>query len=143
MTEFHSWKVDHGKRGTVVSKKQLPNPPGYSHGTSEVDTLKQNAKKGLDANAKMRKANALRQKAMDPAKSAGFMCFMLWMSGNSLQIFSIMMLVSCVHSPIQAILNVTKAFPPDKDVDVMINNQTSIGGAGEEWAELVVEQGFP
>lgn len=55
------------------------------------------------------------------------MCFMLYMSGNKLQVFSIMMLVSCITSPVLAMTNVTKMFPSDKQVDVMIPRLIFIG----------------
>jgi hypothetical protein len=37
-------------------------------------------------------------------------CFMLWMSGNSLQIFSIMMLGMALWTPVQEIMNVHQRF---------------------------------
>jgi hypothetical protein len=46
---------------------------------------------------------ALWQMAQAPFKQVGFMCFMMWMMGNSIQIFSIIMTLSGLASPIMAI----------------------------------------
>jgi len=79
---------------------------------------------------------------MDPAKQAAFLAFMLYMSGNTLQVpplhtchpprspqhstlqhfqvFSIMMLVSCITMPLAAIANVAKALPRDEDGELSV-----------------------
>jgi ER membrane protein complex subunit 4 len=123
MSDFAKWKLDFSSRAVVNRKtSMLPDPPGYDAAVFaevELDTGK-NKNKELEAAVIARKELALRAKAMEPLKQVGFMCFMLWMSGNSLQLFSIMMLSSCIYTPCQAIANVTKTFPKNKDVDVMI-----------------------
>lgn len=123
MSDFAKWKLDFSSR-TLVNRKAttFPDPPGYDPAVfaeMEVEPAKHKNME-LDSSVLARKELALRAKAMEPLKQVGFMCFMLWMSGNSLQLFSIMMLSSCIYSPFQAIANVTKVFPKNKDVDVMI-----------------------
>lgn len=39
---------------------------------------------------------------------AGFLAFMMWMSGNQIHLFSIMMTVSGIYQPLQSILKVTE-----------------------------------
>jgi ER membrane protein complex subunit 4 len=122
MSDFANWKLDFSSRAVVTRKSSLPDPPGYDAAVfaeMEAEPAK-NKNKELDTAVLARKELALRAKALEPLKQVGFMCFMLWMSGNSLQLFSIMMLSSCIYSPFQAIANVTKAFPKNKDVDVLI-----------------------
>lgn len=48
---------------------------------------------------------ALYARATSQLKSVGFMCFMAWMSGNGIQIFSILMTFNLLSAPITAILN--------------------------------------
>lgn len=43
-------------------------------------------------------------RALAPAKSVGFMCFMMWMVGSGIQLFSIIFTVTGITSPISAIL---------------------------------------
>jgi hypothetical protein len=43
-------------------------------------------------------------RATASAKQVGFMCFMLYMTGNSIQIFSIIMILTGLTGPVTAIL---------------------------------------
>lgn len=106
--------------GGIVSKQTVTEPPGYKDaGTKDLE-MRTSGVVQKPSDIRQRKQSALMQKAMDPAKQAGFMCFMLYMSGNSLQVFSIMMLVSCVYSPLAAILNVVKAIPKDAEGELSV-----------------------
>lgn len=118
MAEFNSWRPEVRTRAVSSRQSGSADPPGFT-AVGGGAVARARGSLALDGPARVRKEAALRQKALDPAKQAGFMCFMLYMSGNSLQIFSIMMLVSCVYSPIAALANVARAFPPDKQVDVL------------------------
>ena len=126
MSEFNSWRLDtvSTSKALTSSKQSTPNPPGWvpasSLGPIAPLSARGNDSKVLDQASRARKEAALRQRAFDPAKQAGFMCFMLYMSGSSLSVFSIMMLVSCVYAPFAALAKVTKLFPADKQVDVMV-----------------------
>lgn len=122
MAEFSKWKLDFTSKAISSKKSGVVDPPGYEQRVfNEIEEAHSNRKNGkLDSALLARKELALRSRALEPLKQVGMMCFMLYMSGNTLQLFSIMMLSSCVYSPIQAISNVTKAIPPNNDVDVMI-----------------------
>ena len=47
---------------------------------------------------------ALFVRAQAPLKSVGMLCFMMWMSGSQLHIFSIMMTISGLYQPIMGIV---------------------------------------
>jgi flagellar biosynthesis regulator FlbT len=47
---------------------------------------------------------ALWTRATTPMRQVGFMCFMMWMMGNGIQIFSIIMTVSGLATPIMAVI---------------------------------------
>jgi hypothetical protein len=49
-------------------------------------------------------AQALYARATAPVKNVALMCFMAWMSGNGIQIFSIIMTFSLLAQPLSAIL---------------------------------------
>eukprot|EP00892_Ulva_mutabilis_P005273 jgi/Ulvmu1/3117/UM015_0157.1 len=120
MSDFRKWKLEFTSKALTSKKSGLADPPGYEQRVFNEIEEAPSKKKKLDPALVARKELALRSKALEPLKQVGMMCFMLYMSGNNLQLFSIMMLVSCVYSPIQAISNVTKAIPPNDDVDVMV-----------------------
>lgn len=48
---------------------------------------------------------ALTEKATGAFKSVGLLCFMMWMSGSQLHIFSMMSTMSGVFQPLSAILS--------------------------------------
>lgn len=62
-----------------------------------------------------RKQQALYARATAPMKQIGLMCFMAWMSGNSIQIFSIVMTFGLLASPVSAILTSAAMFPKEPD----------------------------
>lgn len=51
------------------------------------------------------KQAALYSRATGTVKNIGFMCFMMWMSGSQIHLFSIMMTVSGIYQPLAAIMN--------------------------------------
>jgi hypothetical protein len=51
------------------------------------------------------KQAALYSRATGTVKNIGFMCFMMWMSGSQIHLFSIMMTVSGIYQPLMAIAN--------------------------------------
>jgi acyl-coenzyme A synthetase/AMP-(fatty) acid ligase len=59
--------------------------------------------------AKQRQLSAL---SFSPGKNLFTTAFMLWMSGSSIQIFSIMMTGMALINPLKAILTVNEAFKP-------------------------------
>ena len=73
------------------------NPLPWQVSTSVSSTKEQDI---LDA-----KQSALYGRAQGVFKNVGFMCFMMWMSGSQIHLFSIMMTVSGIYQPLMAIMN--------------------------------------
>lgn len=74
-------------------------------------------RKELDANYKLQKAMEF---AQQPFKQIAMMSFMMWMSGSSVQIFSIMMVAGGVYQPIMAILGINKTFQRFEDARIQL-----------------------
>lgn len=95
-----------------VNKPHL-NPPGYSASVWEAKSSKNKKKvsqrddsqKEMISRLKVKKAWDL---AFSPGKSLPMNGFMLYMSGNSIQIFSIMITVMLFFNSIQAVLSSVK-----------------------------------
>ncbi|EDN04422.1 predicted protein [Histoplasma mississippiense (nom. inval.)] len=93
----------------------IPDPPGYS--ANKLSTKSQQSASTTSA-AALRKAaetDALKLKkawelALAPTKQLPMNAIMMYMSGNSLQIFSIMMVFMLFKGPIQGLLNTNSAF---------------------------------
>ncbi|OAX79431.1 hypothetical protein ACJ72_06250 [Emergomyces africanus] len=98
----------------------IRDPPGYSAikpGTKQ-QRISQQQQPSTTSNAALRKAaetDALKLKkaweiALAPTKQLPMNAIMMYMSGNSLQIFSIMMVFMLFKGPIQGLLNTNSAF---------------------------------
>ncbi|KAK3293863.1 uncharacterized protein B0H64DRAFT_374725 [Chaetomium fimeti] len=96
----------------------IPDPPGYPSSQSPSGSKKKDAK---DSKTAPRKAptpeemDTLKLKkawevALGPIKSLPMTGIMMYMSGNSLQIFSIMMVFMAFKNPIMGILGTNQAF---------------------------------
>ncbi|KAJ5438614.1 ER membrane protein complex subunit 4 [Penicillium daleae] len=90
----------------------IPDPPGFSSGRGGKQRQQQQqqptAKKPEETDAlKMKKAWEI---AIAPSKQLPMNGIMMYMSGNSLQIFSIMMVFMLFKGPIQGLINTNAAF---------------------------------
>ncbi|CAG9937069.1 unnamed protein product [Clonostachys rosea f. rosea IK726] len=92
----------------------IPEPPGFSGGSGHK-------KGGKDAKDKLRKPptdeemDTLKLKkawevALAPIKALPMTAIMMYMSGNSLQIFSIMMVFMAFKNPLMGLVNTNQAF---------------------------------
>ncbi|KAG0334529.1 hypothetical protein BG004_000370, partial [Podila humilis] len=83
------------------------DPPGYI-GSKDIATKGQRGTKGVEVN------NELLKKAWDvalaPGKQLPMQGFMLWMSGNSVQIFSVAITAMLMFSPIRALFSMSQVF---------------------------------
>lgn len=80
----------------------------WQAGTSERGKKQQGKGKGSgDAEYKAKRAMEF---ARSPAKNLLMYAFMLWMSGNSIQIFSIVMTSTVVWQPLKALASMEQAF---------------------------------
>ncbi|KAJ5473926.1 hypothetical protein N7475_003492 [Penicillium sp. IBT 31633x] len=90
----------------------IPDPPGFSSKSGGKQRQQQQqqttTKKPEETDAlKMKKAWEI---AIGPSKQIPMNAIMMYMSGNSLQIFSIMMVLMLFKGPIQGMINTNAAF---------------------------------
>ncbi|MCJ1479330.1 hypothetical protein MMC13_008015 [Lambiella insularis] len=98
-----------------ISKSKLgsiPDPPGYSStATTKRSAAKQAPRKAPTTEEtdtlKLKKSWEL---ALAPAKALPMNAIMMYMSGNTLQIFSIMMVFMLFKNPLQALLQTNQVF---------------------------------
>ncbi|MCJ1468676.1 hypothetical protein MMC07_007305 [Pseudocyphellaria aurata] len=106
------WVLDLHAPPKPKTKSNIPDPPGYSASTS---------KRSASAKAQARKPPTLEETdtlkikkswelALAPAKALPMNAIMMYMSGNSLQIFSIMMVFMLFKNPIQGLLQTNAVF---------------------------------
>ncbi|EME38364.1 hypothetical protein DOTSEDRAFT_57478 [Dothistroma septosporum NZE10] len=110
------WLVDLNAAPTSRPKTNFADPPGYatlstiqkgkSKDKSAVAARKPPSPEEMDT-LKLKKAWEL---ALAPAKQLPMNAIGMYMTGNSLQIFSIMMVFMLFKGPIQAILNIQSTF---------------------------------
>mmetsp|Transcript_32271 Transcript_32271/g.62052 ORF Transcript_32271/g.62052 Transcript_32271/m.62052 type:complete len:168 (+) Transcript_32271:35-538(+) len=111
------WRMDFGEER--AGKRDLPNPLGYIAASPELEDAPGKKKGNVDVSLKQKKIWEI---AQSPFKSIGMMAFMMWMSGNTVQIFSIGITMTGLVSPIKAILGAGPIFArfADKDTDVLL-----------------------
>eukprot|EP00803_Ostreobium_quekettii_P003493 evm.model.scf_1203.1 EVM.evm.TU.scf_1203.1 scf_1203:13102-13411(-) len=99
MAPFRKWHVEFEEGGG----RHVADPPGYSATARDSGSVTSTAEK-RKANETAKRQAFLMAKARAPFKQVAFMCFMMYMSGTSIQIFSLMMTISGIAGPIQAML---------------------------------------
>eukprot|EP00775_Hariotina_reticulata_P003950 gene3950-4204_t len=115
MTEQKSWKLDFDSVENLQHRNKL-DPPGYDGGLAKEWTPGTNTlSKRRDPKLIEKKQQALWTRASTPMRQVGFMCFMMWMMGNGIQIFSIIMTISGLATPIMAVIKSGEVFPPDPE----------------------------
>ncbi|CBF70499.1 hypothetical protein AN5951.2 [Aspergillus nidulans FGSC A4] len=95
-----------------ISASSIPDPPGFSRkagkGRSEKSTTSSAPSKPAETDTlKLKKAWEI---ALAPSKQIPMNAIMMYMSGNSLQIFSIMMVFMLFKGPIQGLINTNNVF---------------------------------
>ncbi|KAF9428253.1 hypothetical protein BGZ94_002961 [Podila epigama] len=117
MASSHPWKFDFATTATHVtseSTKHIVDPPGYVP-AKDVSSKGLKGGKGVVDNELLKvKASAKPTKAWDvalaPGKQLPMQGFMLWMSGNSVQIFSVAITAMLMFSPIKALFTMSQVF---------------------------------
>jgi len=119
------WVLDLNSSAPPKSKNAgYPDPPGYSTSTTvSKSSNKSGTKSQKDASTSVSVRKAPTTEEMDtlklkkaweiaiaPAKQLPMNAIGMYMSGNSLQIFSIMMVFMLFKGPIQAIINIQNVF---------------------------------
>jgi len=108
----------------------LPKPPALNIKAKEDTELDH-----VNLELLAEKENALKQQhamqiAMAPGKALFQTALMLWMSGSSIQIFSIYSTFNALQNPIKGIINIEQAFgrfSNDKGVDTSMSKLIYIG----------------
>eukprot|EP00798_Chlamydomonas_sp_ICE-L_P026985 gene26985-9000_t len=98
----------------VAHKKNL-DPPGFDSSAKDLPSVPPPSQRPKDSQMLQRKQNALYARATAPAKNIAFMCFMAWMMGSGIQMFSIIMTFSLLATPLSAIASSGSVFPKEED----------------------------
>ncbi|KAF2237018.1 hypothetical protein EV356DRAFT_512292 [Viridothelium virens] len=114
------WVLDLNSTSPTKSKAaNIPDPPGYQAVSTSSgkrnNTTKQSSQTSARKTPTTEEMDTLKLKkawelAIAPAKQLPMNGIMMYMSGNSLQIFSIMMVWMLFKNPINAILNINPTF---------------------------------
>ena len=92
---------------SLLSHRDISFPSGYL--TGDYDTQPTPSSQTVQKTADLVYQSAMNT-ALAPGKQLLMTAFMLWMSGNTLQIFSIMMLGMALYQPLQRMVNVQAEF---------------------------------
>ncbi|KAI4206521.1 MAG: hypothetical protein LQ348_000916 [Seirophora lacunosa] len=95
------------------SASQIQDPPGFTSSTTgkRAALAKQQARKPpTPEETDILKVKKSWEVALAPAKQLPMNAIMMYMSGNSLQIFSIMMVFMLFKNPVQSLLQINQAF---------------------------------
>ncbi|KAF7562476.1 hypothetical protein G7046_g1654 [Stylonectria norvegica] len=100
------------------AKTKIPgiaDPPGYAPGASLSKKQSKDAKVQPRKQPSLEEMDTLKLKkawevALAPVKGLPMTAIMMYMSGNSLQIFSIMMVVMAFKNPLMGLMNTSQAF---------------------------------
>jgi ER membrane protein complex subunit 4 len=121
LTMAVSWRVSFAEKASP----SVADPPGY-----DATLAASSARAGEDAALATRRREAevaLKQTqawavAKSPAAQVPMVCFMMWMSGSGVQIFSIMVTLTNVASPVRAMLGSAATFArfSEPAVDVLL-----------------------
>ncbi|KAK9804566.1 hypothetical protein WJX73_000209 [Symbiochloris irregularis] len=116
MADFRSWRVDFdANESALVRQKRVADPPGHDLAAAR-DMVAQSTVSTRSSLWKM-KQQALYSRATGQVKNVGLMCFMMWMSGAQIHLFSIMMTVSGIYQPLSSIFKSGEMFPPESSED--------------------------
>ena len=133
MADFLKWRMGFdGNDGAIVERKHASDPPGFEPASArevlrsalprpcsaeqlrallspecgmvaQVASSSPASKRSPDLLPA--KQAALYNMATGQFKSIGFLCFMMWMSGTQIHLFSIMMTISGIYQPLMAVVN--------------------------------------
>ncbi|KIW05926.1 uncharacterized protein PV09_03119 [Verruconis gallopava] len=108
-----SWVVELNSTPSAKPKSILPDPPGFTSGTRKDKNTKNQAPSRKPPTAAERDTLKLKKAwelAIAPAKQLPMSAIGMYMTGNSLQIFSIFMVFTLFKAPITALMNIQNTF---------------------------------
>ncbi|GAN04716.1 hypothetical protein MAM1_0071d04180 [Mucor ambiguus] len=109
-----TWSVDYASLNTANSSK-VSNPVGYEPSTLQKYTKNErsNRQGNQDNNQVAIKMKRAWDVAMGPAKSIPMNAIMIYMSGTSLQIFTVMVTAMLFFNPVKAIMTTQQSMYSD------------------------------
>eukprot|EP01023_Acetabularia_acetabulum_P005613 TRINITY_DN122_c0_g2_i1.p2 TRINITY_DN122_c0_g2~~TRINITY_DN122_c0_g2_i1.p2 ORF type:complete len:184 (-),score=24.70 TRINITY_DN122_c0_g2_i1:181-732(-) len=115
----HKWTISLQEVQGQGDRSRVKSPPGYDTDPKDTEPLQSSTpvKRGANTNTVQnqallsRKQQALYRQAQAPMSQVGMMCFMMWMWGNQIQIFTIIIVFSSIYSAFSSILNSGAMFP--------------------------------
>jgi len=97
------WQLDFG--GRPGHGLELVSPPGYSASASAVS--REEISREADPNLRIKRSWDL---ALGPFKQVPMNLFIMWMSGNTISIFPIMMVFMMMFRPFKTLFSVSQTF---------------------------------
>ena len=117
------WGLDFSRsRGGATDS--LPAPPGYSSNSASV--INAESSRQNEAGAANLKAKRLWDLALGPIKQAPMNLFIMYMSGNAISIFPIMMVIMMAVRPVKTLFSINSTF---KALDA---NESALANLGQK-----------
>ena len=111
---MNKWRIDLTIGGSKIASRQVEhglNPPGYQAGFTVSAQQAEGTNKSDQQQQHLLSKRAW-DMALQPVKSLPMNMFMMYMAGNTISIFPIMMVAMMVWRPIKALMSVGAVFKP-------------------------------
>ncbi|VDD87387.1 unnamed protein product [Enterobius vermicularis] len=112
---MNKWKIDSSSsfsRSLRCDEPGAINPPGFSQNVVAVQQVEYG---GRNEQAQHLMTKRAWDTALQPIKSLPMNLFMMYMSGNTISIFPLMMIAMMAWRPVKALMSVNPAFKPLQD----------------------------
>uniref|UniRef100_A0A914Z043 ER membrane protein complex subunit 4 n=1 Tax=Panagrolaimus superbus TaxID=310955 RepID=A0A914Z043_9BILA len=109
---MNKWHLDFTTGGSRIASRNVEqglNPPGYQSNFSTTSSEVESSSRSDQQHLLSKRAWDM---ALQPCKSLPMNMFMMYMAGNTISIFPIMMVAMMVWRPIQALMGVGNVFKP-------------------------------
>ncbi|KAF9431995.1 hypothetical protein BGZ76_011443 [Entomortierella beljakovae] len=103
------WKFDFASEDVSHNRGSIADPPGYV-GSKDIASRGNKGGKRNEVDNELLKVKKAWDVALAPGKQLPMQGFMLWMSGNSVQIFSVAITAMLMFSPIRALMSMSQVF---------------------------------
>lgn len=109
------WVIDLNSPPVAKKNASIPDPPGFTSASTGSGKKQQNSKVAVRTPPTSEEMDVLKLKkawevALAPVKQLPMTAIMMYMSGNSLQMFSIMMVVMAFKNPVVGLMATNQAF---------------------------------
>uniref|UniRef100_A0AC34FIP5 ER membrane protein complex subunit 4 n=1 Tax=Panagrolaimus sp. ES5 TaxID=591445 RepID=A0AC34FIP5_9BILA len=109
---MNKWRLDFTTGGSRIASRNVEqglNPPGYQANFSTTSAEVESSSRSDQQHLLSKRAWDM---ALQPSKSLPMNMFMMYMAGNTISIFPIMMVAMMVWRPMQALMSVGNVFKP-------------------------------